>query len=313
MNHRLFFGNLDALDLFQFLDARLHLLGLGGLGAEAVDEGFKVLDLLALVAVGRLELRAPLVFLLEIFGVVALVDGQPLVPYLHGAVDGDIEKIAVVRDEDVAEGISLEIVLEPVAGFQIEVVGGLVEQQQVGLGQQQLGQRDAHLPAAAELVGLPRPILFAEAEAGEHAAHLRVERVAVERVKALLQHGVALGRGFVLRAFVIELGQLPAEPLDLALHLAQLVEDGQAFFKDRPAGEPQTLLRQIADAHAARLLRACRSPASPGRPAPSSSVDLPVPLAPTSAVFSLLRMSQLASRNRTRGPNRLPAFCSESI
>src|ERR1035437_5292412 len=42
-------------------------------------------------------------------------------------------------------------------------------------------------------------------------------------------------------------------------------------------------------------------------------VDLPVPLAPTSAVFSLLRISQLASRNRTRGPYRLPAFCRESI
>ena len=35
----------------------LHLLGLGGLGAEAVDEGLKVLDLLALVAIGRLQLR----------------------------------------------------------------------------------------------------------------------------------------------------------------------------------------------------------------------------------------------------------------
>ena len=33
-------GNFDALDLFQFLDAALHLLGLGGLVAEAVDEGF---------------------------------------------------------------------------------------------------------------------------------------------------------------------------------------------------------------------------------------------------------------------------------
>src|SRR5581483_8495715 len=43
------------------------------------------------------------------------------------------------------------------------------------------------------------------------------------------------------------------------------------------------------------------------------SVDFPVPLAPTSAVFSLLRMSQFASRKRMRGPNRLPAFCSESI
>src|SRR5271166_3635473 len=42
-------------------------------------------------------------------------------------------------------------------------------------------------------------------------------------------------------------------------------------------------------------------------------VDLPVPFAPTSAVFSRARISQLASRNKTRGPNRLPAFCRESI
>jgi hypothetical protein len=55
VDDRLFFGNLDALDLLQFLDARLHLLGLGGLGAEAVDEGFEMLDLIALVAVGRLN------------------------------------------------------------------------------------------------------------------------------------------------------------------------------------------------------------------------------------------------------------------
>ena len=45
MNRRLLFGNLDALDLFQLLDAALHLLGLGGLRAEAVDEGLQMLDL----------------------------------------------------------------------------------------------------------------------------------------------------------------------------------------------------------------------------------------------------------------------------
>ncbi len=122
-----------------------------------------------------------------------------------------------MRDEDVAEGIALEIVLEPVAGFKVEMVGGLVEQQQVGLGQQQLGQRDAHLPAAAELIGLARPVLLAEAEAGEHGAHLRIERVAVEGVKALLQHGVALGGGFVFGAGVVEFGKLPGQPLDLAV------------------------------------------------------------------------------------------------
>ena len=42
-------------------------------------------------------------------------------------------------------------------------------------------------------------------------------------------------------------------------------------------------------------------------------MDLPVPLAPTRAVFSSQRMSQSASRKRTRRPNRLPACCSESM
>jgi hypothetical protein len=61
----LFGRNLDPLDLLQFLDAALHLLGLGGLVAEAVDEGFELLDAVLLVGVGGLQLRAPLGLLLS--------------------------------------------------------------------------------------------------------------------------------------------------------------------------------------------------------------------------------------------------------
>ena len=60
-------GNLDAVDLLQFLDAALHLLGLGGLVAEAVDEGFQLLDLVLLVAVGRFQLRRRSVFCCSYF------------------------------------------------------------------------------------------------------------------------------------------------------------------------------------------------------------------------------------------------------
>ena len=41
-------------------------------------------------------------------------------------------------DQNVAERITLEIVLEPVAGFKVEVVGRLVEQQQFGLASNSL-------------------------------------------------------------------------------------------------------------------------------------------------------------------------------
>ena len=187
VNHRLFIRNLDALDFFQLFNPRLHLLGLARLVAEAVDESLKVLDLVALVAPGSHELGTALVFLREVFCVVALVDGEALVPYLHGAVDGDVEKVAVVGDQDVAEGVSLEVVLEPVACFEIQVIRGLVQKQEIGLGQQQLGQRDAHLPAARELIGLPQPVFLGETEAGEHGPHLGVERIAIKGVEALLQ------------------------------------------------------------------------------------------------------------------------------
>ncbi len=128
MDGLLFRRNLDALDLFQFLDAALHLLGLGGLVAEAVDEDFELLDAVALVAVGGLQLLVALRLLGEKFVVVAGVEPETLVPDFGDLVDRDVEKIAVVRDQHEGMRIVLQIFFQPVAGFEIEMVGGLVEQ-----------------------------------------------------------------------------------------------------------------------------------------------------------------------------------------
>ena len=86
MDGLLFLRNLDALDLLQFLDAALHLLGLGGLVAKAVDERFEVLDVFALIVIGGVQLRPPLIFLLQVFLVVAVVNMQSLVPDLDDLV-----------------------------------------------------------------------------------------------------------------------------------------------------------------------------------------------------------------------------------
>ena len=42
--------NLDVFHPLQFFDPALHLLGLGRLVAEAIDESFKLVNLLLLVA-----------------------------------------------------------------------------------------------------------------------------------------------------------------------------------------------------------------------------------------------------------------------
>ena len=99
---------------------------------------FQLLDAVALVFVGA-QLLAALGLLRQILFVVAGVEVDALVPDLDDLVDGDVEKIAVVRDQYESVGIVAQIFFQPVAGFEIEMVGRLVEQQQIGLLQQKLG------------------------------------------------------------------------------------------------------------------------------------------------------------------------------
>ena len=205
MNRLLFRRNLDALDLLQFLDAALHLLRLGRLVAEAVDEDFQLLDAFALVAVRGFQLLAPLRLLRQILVVVAGVEEDLLVPDLDRLLHRHIEKVAIVRDQHERVRIVVEILFQPVARFEIEMVGRLVEQQQVRFLQQQLRQRDAHLPAAGELVGQPRPVFFAEAETSQHRSDFGLDRVAVARPEFVLDPVVAVRDMRVFRRLVREL------------------------------------------------------------------------------------------------------------
>ena len=70
-------------------------------------------------------------------------------------VGDPLEEVAVVGDDDEGAGPAVEEVLEDVEGVDVEVVGGLVEQQHVGLGHQQPQQLEAS-PLAAGQVADPR-------------------------------------------------------------------------------------------------------------------------------------------------------------
>ena len=163
---RLFFGrDLDTLDLFEFLDPALNLLGLGCLVAEAVDEDFQLVDTVALVLVGSLHLLIALSLLRQELVVVAGVEPEALVPDFRDLIYRHVEEVAIMRNQQERVGIILQILFQPVASFEIEMVGGLIEQQQVRLLQQQFGEREAHLPATGELIRKALPVLFAEAQA----------------------------------------------------------------------------------------------------------------------------------------------------
>ncbi len=89
-----------------------------------------------------------------------------------------------------------EVVLEPVHGVHVEVVGGLVEQQDVGLAEERLGQQRAHLLAAGELLHALVVQRLVDAQAGEQRADLGLRLVAVEIGEGRLELGGAVAVGF---------------------------------------------------------------------------------------------------------------------
>ena len=177
---------------------------------------------------------------------------------------GDVvEEVAVVRDGDDGARIVLEEALEPGDRLGVEVVGRLVEQQQVGRLQQQPAQRDAAPLAARERrdVGVRRR--------QPQRVHRELEpRVEVPGVGGL---DLVLDLALLVEDLVHLLGrQLLAElRVDLVVARQQRADLGDAFLDVAEHGlrriEPR-LLRQEADADALGRKRLADEAAGPRRP-----------------------------------------------
>src|ERR1700693_3508581 len=96
------------------------------------------------------------------------------------------------------DGWADELALEPAGGVDVKVVAGLVEEHDVGAGQQELGEHEPALLAAAERLDGPVVVLLAEAEAVEDLLDTVLEDVGVVVVEQLVEAVVAGGEGLVL-------------------------------------------------------------------------------------------------------------------
>ena len=179
----------QLLQALQRLDATLRLARLGRLGLEAADEVFHVRTLRLLLLEGLLLLR-------QAFGagalegrVAAAVEGQLLLLEVRHVIDHGVEEIAVMGDQQQRAGIALEPLLQPEDGVEVEVVGRLVEQQQLGRAHQRLGQIQAHAPATGEVADAPVHLLAGETQAGQQLARTRIGAVALGIVQFVVQAG----------------------------------------------------------------------------------------------------------------------------
>ena len=128
------------------------------------------------------------------------------------------------------------------------MVRRLVEQENRGASQQQLGQLDAHAPAARELARRPAEILAAESQAEQRLLDVGVARLAAEDVEAVLRivepvEQLLVGGTLVVGSF----GDFTRERGNLGLEAQHLVEGlGRLLDQRRGVGHAHRL-GQIAN------------------------------------------------------------------
>ena len=127
------------------------------------------------------------------------------------------------------------------------MVGGLVEQEQPGALEQQLGERDAHLPTAGEGFRRPAQVVLSEAETAQHSGNAQVEAVAVGGTEAILDLGVAREHGIVLDLRHRRVAEALFQGMHLGFHVEQRLKGRGRLVVKRAAGMQEAVLGQVAD------------------------------------------------------------------
>ena len=234
MHSLLFLRYHDALDFLELLHAILHLFGLRRLVAELLDERFHMRDFFSLAFGLLAKAFDTLIALLQVCGIVALVQLKTAGINLGDAIDHVVHKGTVVAYHDNRAVVAAQKALKPLHTFKVEVVGGLVEQKQVGFTNKQLGERDAHLPASREIAGMAGHVIFLEAQAEQHAAHLRFKAIPAECLIALARTAARvklLGSGIFVQAR-LKLMEALLSLENFLLARDNLIENGAVFHLD---------------------------------------------------------------------------------
>ena len=124
-------------------------------------------DLALLVAIRSEVLLLAGLFLLQARIVVSVVADEFAVTNFDDPLADEIQKFPVVRNRQNRTGISREMVLKPSKGFEIEVVGRFVQQQQIRLLDEQPRQVRPHDPATTQLAEWTVEVPLAKCETGK--------------------------------------------------------------------------------------------------------------------------------------------------
>ena len=176
-----------------------------------------------------------------------MVVGEGVVPDLGDAVADLVEEEAVVGDEDDREGVPREVLLQPVARLDVQVVGRFVEQEHVRLHEEEPGQGDPHLPPPGELAAVPLPVGREKAEAAQHVPHLRLHGVAPLEAEFLLEMSEPLQERSMVGSIVRHGLQASGQFGDFPLDPLELFEGGHCLGEQGPAAAHDPVLGEVTD------------------------------------------------------------------
>ncbi|ELP47394.1 30S ribosomal protein S5 [Mycobacterium avium subsp. paratuberculosis S5] len=195
-------------------------LGLTRLGPGTHPGQLLAQPLLQLGVLAALH-RQAVGLLLQIGRIVALVGVGAAAVEFENPLRDVVQEVAVVGDRQHRARVGRQVLFEPLHAFGVQVVGGLVQQQQVGLGQQQLAQRH---PAAFATGQVRHRVVGRRATQRVHRLlELRIEVPGVGVVELLLQPAHLLHQ-LVGVVGGHQLGDL-VEAVELDLDLAQALLD----------------------------------------------------------------------------------------
>ena len=186
----------ELFHALQRLDAALRLFGLGGLGFEAVDEFLQMRDFFLLARISRLLQQYLLGALLFKRAVIAPVANKLGLLDVDGDLGDGVEKFPIVADDEQSARIAFEPALQPHQRIQIQVVGGLVQQQQIARAHQGARQLQAHAPATRKAAD--RSIQFMRLKTQPQYQRL-CTRHGIVRAR-IVQQGVGMGHGHAVAA-----------------------------------------------------------------------------------------------------------------
>ena len=248
-------GDEDFEFLFLFLDSLVQQfvvtvktclsLGLAGLGRHTHPFELTLQGLLAL-ALGFLLLGQALGLLFQPAAVIALPGDALAAVQLQNPAGHVVEEVTVVGHGNDRALILLQVLLQPVDGLGIEVVGRLVEQQDVGFLQQQAAQSHTAALTTAQVFGQLVALGAAQGIHGPFQAAVEVPRVG--GVDDVLQLGLTRKQLVHLLGILIVLGQAELE-IDFLKFLEGVNHVLHAFlhhFLNRLGRVKLRILRQVA-------------------------------------------------------------------